>query len=181
VEQLSNDSGVPLKNTSAQLQQLLAANLVSFRKVGTKAYYRVADHRVSEFLELFERFAELQLAELRDAIHRHLGDPEVLQAITADELRNRMDDQSTIVIDVRSQQEFEQGHVPGAVSVPAERLLDRLAGLPRGKEIVAYCGGPYCIVSPQAVTVLRDNGYNARILDGGFARWHRTGHRTVNG
>jgi rhodanese-related sulfurtransferase/DNA-binding transcriptional ArsR family regulator len=181
VEQLSVESGVPLKNTSAQLQQLLAAHLVGSRKEGTRVYYRIADRRVSKFLGQFAELAEHRLADLRDAIHQHLGDPDLLQPITAQELRKRLAEDDTVVVDVRSDQEFDRGHLPGALSIPMEQLHDRLEVLPSNAEIIAYCGGPYCVVSPRAVQFLRDNGYSARMLEGGLTRWQRSGMRVTTG
>lgn len=176
VEQLAESAGVPLKNTSAQLQQLRQANLVTTRKSGTRVYYRLADRRVSVFLGRFQEFAEHRLADLREAVDAHLGDPAMLEPVTADELARRLDDPGTLVLDVRSAAQYEAGHVPGAVSLPLARLRARLADLPPDVEIIAYCQGPYCVTSPNAVRLLRRRGYQARTLNGGLTRWRRTGH-----
>jgi rhodanese-related sulfurtransferase/DNA-binding transcriptional ArsR family regulator len=176
VEELAEAAGVPLKNTSAQLQQLRAAHLVTGRKSGTRVYYRLADQGVSEFLGRLQDFAEGRLADLRSAVADHLGDPAVLAPVTAEELQERLDDPGTVILDVRSAAEYAAGHVPGAVSLPESRLREELDRLPSGAEIIAYCQGPYCVVSPRAVRFLRGRGYLARPLAGGFTRWHRTGH-----
>jgi DNA-binding transcriptional ArsR family regulator len=146
VEELARESGIPLKNTSAQLQQLRAAHLVTARKEGTRVYYRLADERVSRFLGVFQEFAQDRLADLRDAVTELLGS---YAAVTADELAAKLADPGTLVLDVRSPDAYASGHVPGAVSVPLRELEHRLDELPGGKEIIAYCGGPYCVVSPQ--------------------------------
>lgn len=176
VEQLSTEAGVGLKNTSAQLQQLRAANLVTSRKDGTKVLYRLADPRVSAFLGRYQDFAAQRLADLRDAVADHLGDPSVLEPVTADELHARLDDPNIVVLDVRSAAEFDGGHVPGALSMPMQTLRDRLDELPRAATVVAYCQGPYCVVSPDAVRLLREHGYRAHTLDAGFTGWARAGH-----
>ncbi|MFI6513048.1 ArsR/SmtB family transcription factor [Streptosporangium sp. NPDC050855] len=181
VEQLSQEADVPLKNTSAQLQQLRAAHLVTSRREGTRVYYRLADERVSRFLGELQDFAEGRLADLREAVSRHLGDPVALEPVTAEELARRLADPGVVVVDVRPAAAHARGHVPGAVSVPLAELRDRLGELPRDAEIVAYCGGPYCVVSPQAVRLLRDHGLRARTLEGGITRWRRTGNRLEEG
>ena len=181
VEQLSEAADIPLKNTSAQLQQLRAAHLVTSRKAGTRVYYRLADERVSRFLGELQDFAAERLADLREAVSEHLGEVAVLEAVTAEELAGRLTDPDIVIIDVRSAADHALGHVPGAVSVPLAELRDRLDELPRDVEIVAYCGGPYCVVSPEAVRLLRDHGFQARPLDGGLARWRRTGRRLRTG
>ncbi|MFI6454693.1 ArsR/SmtB family transcription factor [Streptosporangium amethystogenes] len=181
VEQLSEEADIPLKNTSAQLQQLRAAHLVTSRKAGTRVYYRLADERVSRFLGELQDFAAERLADLREAVSEHLGEVAVLEAVTADELAARLDDPGIVIVDVRSAADHARGHVPGAVSVPLAELRDRLDELPRDVEIVAYCGGPYCVVSPEAVRLLRDHGFRARPLDGGLTRWRRTGGRLRTG
>jgi rhodanese-related sulfurtransferase len=176
VEQLAASAGLGVKNTSAQLQQLRQANLVAARRDGTRVYYRLADRRVPDFLGRFQEFAEHRLADLRDAIAEHLGDPATVEPVTAGELRERLADSGTLVVDVRPAEEYAAGHVPGAISVPIATLRERLADLPRDVEIVAYCQGPYCVLSPGAVRVLREHGYRARTLSGGLTHWRRTGH-----
>ncbi|GAA3749296.1 rhodanese-related sulfurtransferase/DNA-binding transcriptional ArsR family regulator [Spinactinospora alkalitolerans] len=174
VEQLAEEAGIPLKNTSAQSQQRLrGTNLVTGRKEGTRVHHRTADPGVSEFLGRLQDFAEDRLADLRDAVAARLGDPAVMRPMKAAELRERFGDPGLVVIDVRPAEDYAAGHVPDAASVPMEELHERPAGLPRDAEIVAYCQGPYCVVSPEAVRLLREHGYRARPLDGGFTRWNR--------
>ncbi len=181
VEELSERAGVPLKNTSAQLQHLRSAHLVTTRRDGTRIRYRVADQRVTRFLAQLQDFAHDRLADLRQAVADHLGDPAALEPVTAAELGRRLADHDTVVIDVRAPDDYLLGHVPGAISVPLAQLRDHLDELPRDREIVAYCGGPYCAVSPTAVRLLRDLGFQARPLDGGLARWRREGNHLDTG
>lgn len=175
VEGLSRAAGVSLKNTSAQLQQLRAANLVGTRRQGTRIFYRLAGPEVSALLGSLQSCAEARLADLRGAIGDLLGDPEELQPMTAAELRSRLDDPDVIVVDVRSAAEYAQGHVPGAISLPAAELKQKVDEIPRNVEIIAYCQGPYCVLSPDVVRFLRSNGRTARPLDGGMTRWLREG------
>ncbi|MEV0147627.1 MULTISPECIES: metalloregulator ArsR/SmtB family transcription factor [unclassified Nonomuraea] len=176
VEELAEEAGIALKNTSAQLQQLRAAHLVTSRREGTKVFYRLADEGVSRFLGELQTFAHGRLADLREAVARHLGTPE---GVTAAELAARLADPGTVVVDVRSAAAFAAAHVPGAVSVPLAELRERLEELSRDAEIVAYCGGPYCVVSPEAVRLLRAHGFRALPLEGGITGWRRSGGATV--
>ncbi|MEU7041413.1 ArsR family transcriptional regulator [Streptomyces varsoviensis] len=175
VEQLSQESGIPFKNTSAQLQQLRSVHLVSSRKEGTSVLYRLADDEVAEFLGVFQAFAERRLADLRDVIDVQLGDLSALEPVTADELTTRVGD-GALVIDVRPSDDYAMGHVPGAFSLPSRELLSRLDELPDDAEIIAYCHGPFCVTSAECVRLLRAHHRRARHLVGGFTRWHRTGH-----
>ncbi|MCC5581468.1 metalloregulator ArsR/SmtB family transcription factor [Microtetraspora sp. AC03309] len=177
VEELSEEAGIALKNTSAQLQQLRAAHLVTSRREGTRIYYRLADERVPLFLGQLRDFAHERLADLRDAVSEHIDS---LEGVTADELAGRLADPNTMVIDVRSADSYAEGHLPGAVSLPLEELRDRLDELPHDVEIVAYCGGPYCVVSPRAVRLLREHGRRARPLEGGITGWRGSGHRLAD-
>ncbi|MFI7228615.1 ArsR/SmtB family transcription factor [Nonomuraea angiospora] len=170
VEELAQAAGVPLKNTSAQLQQLRAVHLVTSRKEGQRVYYRLADERVSRFLAELRGFAEERLAELRDAVRARLGP---LEGVTADELASRLADPGTLIVDVRPAADYAAGHVPGAISLPMAELRERLDELPGERQIVAYCGGPYCAVSSEAVRVLREHGHAARALDGGYLGWQQ--------
>jgi rhodanese-related sulfurtransferase len=173
VEQLSHDSGYAEKNTSAQLQQLLVANLVTRRKDGTRVYYRLADESVPRFLDGFQTFAEARLADLRNAIADQFGDLDALEPVTVEELSSRLDN-GVLIVDVRPTDDYLAAHLPDAISIPSEWLLSRLDDLPQDIDIVAYCQGPYCVTSAECVRLLREHGRQARHLVGGFARWYRT-------
>jgi rhodanese-related sulfurtransferase len=173
VEGLARAADVPLKNTSAQLQVLRGSNLVSVRRQGNRSFYRLAGNDVFQLIGALQSCAELRLADLRTVVTDLLGDMEELQPVTIEELQNRLTDPGVIVIDVRSAQEYALGHVAGAVSVPAGEIVDRVDSLPRDREIIAYCHGPYCILSPETVRFLRAHGVNARPLVGGLTQWLR--------
>ncbi|WP_420918039.1 ArsR/SmtB family transcription factor [Streptomyces albus] len=175
VEQLSREFGIPLKNTSAQLQQLRSAHLVSSRKDGTRVLYRPADDEVGRFLGVFQEFARRRLADLRSAVSDGLGDLSELEPVTAEELTTRLGD-GALVIDVRLVDDYAMGHIPEAVSLPSEQLLSRIGELPDGAEIIAYCHGPFCVTSAACLQLLREQGRQARHLDGGLTHWHRTGN-----
>jgi rhodanese-related sulfurtransferase/DNA-binding transcriptional ArsR family regulator len=181
VDGLVTASGIGLKNTSAQLQQLRSANLVTTRRQGNRIFYRLAGPEVSRLLGSLESCAELRLADLRLAIDDLLGDTEELAPVTVDELRAHIDDPGTVVVDVRSAADYAAGHVPGAISLPAAALEHRLAGLPKGVEVIAYCQGPYCVLSPDMVRLLRRHDIPARPLDGGMTRWQREGGEVETG
>ncbi len=180
VEQLAQLSGTPVKNTSAQLQELRSSHLVTSRKDGTRVHYRLADEEVSRFLAVFHSVAEHRLADLRSAITEEFGDAGSLEPVTAQELGARLD-HGVLVVDVRSFDDYQAGHLPQAVSLPSEGLLDRLGELPRDADIVAYCRGPYCVTSAESVRLLREHGLNARHLKGGYLGWHRSGQPVERG
>ncbi len=175
VESLVTSSGVGLKNTSAQLQQLRAANLVSTRRQGNRIFYRLAGPEVSQLIGTLQSCAEIRLADLRHAIDDLLGDPADLKPITVEELRAHIDEPGVVVVDVRSAADYARGHVPGAISLPAAQLKEKMDSIPRGMEVIAYCQGPYCVLSPDMVRLLRHHQIPARPLNGGITRWQREG------
>ncbi len=176
VEELAAASGLPVKNTSAQLQQLRAVHLVDSRRDGTRIYYRIASPAVSAFLGRFHDFAQDTLAELRERITAHLGTADQLEPVSADRLAELMADNLVTVVDVRSEAAYARGHVPGAISVPFREMAQRVDELAGHEMIVAYCQGPYCVSSPNAVRLMLGAGHQARSLNGGWTGWARAGH-----
>lgn len=170
VEELAAASGLPVKNTSAQLQQLRAVRLVESRRDGTRIHYRVASSAVSAFLGQFHQFAQDTLAELRERISA--GE---LEPVSADRLVELLRDTEITVLDVRSEADYARGHIPGAISLPVQQLADRLDELAGHDLIVAYCQGPYCVSSANAVRLMRQAGHHARVLTGGWTDWVRAG------
>lgn len=177
VEELANAARQPLKNTSAQLQQLRAAQLVETRRDGVRIYYRLAGRRVSKFLGEFEAFAEETLAGMKVELDRLSRKPGGLQKVSIKEFRQRLRDNQTVIIDVRPAEEYARGHIPGALSIPLAELRRRMDEVPEGHDVIAYCEGPYCFASGRAVERLELAGYPVRRLDGGLARWVRAGGR----
>ncbi|NLU73935.1 metalloregulator ArsR/SmtB family transcription factor [Streptomyces sp. HNM0575] len=175
VDGLVHASGINLKNTSAQLQQLRSANLVATRRQGNRVFYRLAGPEVSRLLGSMQYCAELRLADLRLAVGELLGSADELRPVTADELRAHMDDPHTMIIDVRSEADYANGHVPGAISLPAAELREKIDSIPRDVEVIAYCQGPYCVLSPDLVRLLRRHEIPARPLQGGITQWQREG------
>ncbi len=175
VESLAHASSMTVTNTSQHLQALRAARLVDTRKEGTKVIYRVADDEVCRFFFALRDLAHARLAEVEQIMRRYMEGGEGLEPVTRTELLARAKQDDVIVLDVRPPDEFAAGHIPGAVSVPLEQLEHRLASLPRNAEIVAYCRGPYCLLAPQAVELLRERGFQARRLEDGFPEWRLAG------
>lgn len=175
VDALARISGMTVTNTSQHLQALRAARLVETRKEGTKVIYRVADDEVCRFYFALRELACARLAEVEQFMRRYVEGADEYEPVGRAELLERAQRDSIVVLDVRPRDEYASGHIPGAVSIPLEELEDRLASLPRDTEIVAYCRGPYCLLAPQAVEVLRKHGLRARRLEDGLPEWRLAG------
>ena len=175
VERLAEGTGTPVKNTSAHLRALRQARLVETRKDGTHVYYRLADSQVEGFLRTFQALGQARLAEVEQVTRIFLHDHDSLQPVTLAELRRRMRDGSATIIDVRPHEEYAAGHIPRAVSMPVAELRRRLKELPKGREVIAYCRGRYCVYSTDAVTLLRGRGYRARRAEPGLPDWRLAG------
>ncbi|GAB4579517.1 MAG: metalloregulator ArsR/SmtB family transcription factor [Anaerolineales bacterium] len=171
VEELAREANLPIANASQHLQALRAAQLVKVRRVGLYAFYRLADEQVFRVWQAFRALGELQLAEINRLVQTFLQDRSPLQLISAAELRQRMEEGSVLVLDVRPEVEYRAGHLPNARSIPIEELESRLHELPREQEVVAYCRGPYCLFADEAVTLLQNHGYRARRLLEGLPDW----------
>lgn len=171
VEELAAASGMDFSNTSAQLQVLSRSRLVESRREGKRILYRVADEGVSRFLAELREIASSRLAEIEQVARDYFQARDDLEPITSADLMERVQRRQALVIDVRPVEEFNAGHIPGAVSMPLGQLKSRLAELPRQSEIVAYCRGPYCVLAPQAIEILHAAGYRARRLADGLPEW----------
>jgi rhodanese-related sulfurtransferase len=148
---------------------------VASRKDGQRVYYRVAGDDVVRLFDDLRRVAESRLAEVRQLVNEFLGDRHALEAVPADELLARAKKGLVTVLDVRPPEEYAAGHVRGAINVPMDKLEVYLAKLPKRLEIVAYCRGPYCLMSFEAVALLRKRGWKARRLEDGFPEWKAAG------
>jgi len=175
VETLAEQIATPIKNTSAHLRALRQARLVEWRREGTYVFYRLADDDVFRLLRSFEALGHARLADVQQVVTLYLDGQDQLEPVTFKELRRLMRDDDVTVVDVRPAEEFEAGHVPGALSVPVPELKRRLRELPKDREVIAYCRGRYCVYSLEAVTLLRKNGYRARRAHEGLPDWKVAG------
>ena len=155
VEALAEQSAAGIKNTSAHLRVLRQARLVETRREGTYVYYRLADDDVSRFLRDLQRLGRQRLAEVEQVARQYIDGRDELEPVTLGELRKLVREDAVTVIDVRPHDEYEAGHITGALSIPVAELNRRLRELPKRREVIAYCRGPYCVFSLEAVTLLR--------------------------
>lgn len=175
VDDLARASGMTMTNASQHLQVLRSAHLIDARKEGTRVFYRVAGEEVCRFFFALRDLARARLAEVEQLMRRYADDDGELEPITRAELLERARSGDIVVLDVRPRDEYASGHIPGAVSIPFEQLEHRLASLPGHAEIVAYCRGPYCLLAPRAVELLRRQGFRARRLEDGLPEWRLAG------
>jgi rhodanese-related sulfurtransferase len=171
VEALAEETEQSIANTSQHLQILRQARLVDATRAGNYIRYRLANERVLRLWLAFRDIGQTQLVEIGGLVQTFLTGRDRLQPMGSDELRRRMDDRSVVVLDVRPTIEYEAGHICGARSIPIAELRKRLRELPKSREIVAYCRGPYCVFADEAVALLRSQGYKANRLDGGYPDW----------
>jgi len=169
VEELARASGHSTANASQHLQALHAAGMVSREREGTRVRYAIAGEEALRLWLALRDASAARLAEVERAARNYVGDD--VEAITREELLERLRRQDVVVIDVRPEEEFEAGHIEGARSVPIEKLEQQLAGLPADQEIVAYCRGPFCAYAHEAVRRLRAAGRPARRLEDGWPEW----------
>jgi len=175
VEGLAEVTGLSVANASQHLQHLRRVGLVAARKRGLHVHYRLADPAVSELLAAMEKIAERQFADVERLVRTYLTAKDSLEPVSRTDLRKRLTRGSVTVLDVRPPEEFRAGHVPRAVNVPVKNIEAYCKRLPRNKEIVAYCRGPYCVLAFEAVSRLRALGYRARRLEDGFPEWKTAG------
>jgi rhodanese-related sulfurtransferase/predicted transcriptional regulator len=175
VEELARECGQSVANTSHHLQELRSHGLVESEKNGLYVTYRIASPEVSDFFSSLRALAESQLAEMDRITEKFLGEQEVLEGVDRSALLERVKKGSVMVLDVRPREEYDAGHLMGSISVPLSELKRRLRKLPRKREIVAYCRGPYCVMATEAVELLRRSGYRATRIDIGVPEWQKMG------
>ena len=168
VEVLAKESGLTIANASQHLQVLRAARLVETEKEGLFVIYRLADQTVCEFFRVMRVLAESRLAEVEQIKRRFLEGREGMQPVDREALLKLVREGAVAVLDVRPVEEYNAGHIPGALSIPLKELKLHLSELPHDQEIVAYCRGPYCVLSIQAVEMLRAKGFQAVRLEEGI-------------
>jgi rhodanese-related sulfurtransferase/DNA-binding transcriptional ArsR family regulator len=175
VDSLATEIGLSLANTSQHLQALRQAVLVESRKDGLFVFYRLSDPAVFELSRAIRTVAERQLADLERLVRAHFGNRADAEPVEMRELLRRARSQKVVVLDTRPAAEYAAGHIAGALSVPVGVLQRRLRQLPKGKEYVAYCRGPYCVYADRAVEILRAHGRRACRLVEGFPEWRAAG------
>ncbi len=171
VEDLTKLTGLPVANVSQHLQHLRRAALVITRKAGLYVYYSLSSPHVSELLSAVQRIAESQLDEVDELVRTYLSSKDDMEPVSRFELLERVRSGLVTVLDVRPVEEYEAGHIAGAINIPLRELSKRLHQFERKRPIVAYCRGAYCILAFDAVAKLRAKGFDARRLDGGFPEW----------
>jgi rhodanese-related sulfurtransferase len=175
VEEVAHQIDQSIANTSQHLQVLARAGLVRSRREGTRVYYRLASERVSELWAAVRDVAVRHVAEVRVLADEYLGERDEVEQLSAEDLEQRLARGQVVLLDVRPALEYRAGHIAGARSAPLDELPSLLLRLPRRREIVAYCRGPYCVYAHDAVRLLREQGLKARRLDVGFPEWQRAG------
>ena len=175
VEALAKVAGLSVANTSRHLQQLRRAGLVESRKEGLYVFYRVAGDDVIDLLGNLRRTGERHIGEVNRVVTGYFNDRDSLEAVSRKELLQRSKDGLVTVLDVRPPDEYESGHIPGAVNVPLAEIAQHLTDLPKEQDIIAYCRGAYCVLAFEAVATLREKGFKARRLEEGYPEWKAAG------
>lgn len=175
VDSLAREARQSVANTSHHLQVLRQAGLVEPRRDGQRIFYRLSDESVVELMSVLGRIADKQLADLNLLVTTFLTSRDSMEPLAAKELFERIKEGSIIILDVRPPEEYASGHLPGAINIPLMDLDDNLDKLPPGQEVIAYCRGPYCVLSFEAVALLRAQGIQARRLENGLPEWRLAG------
>ena len=175
VDQLAQMTRLSVANASQHLQNLLRAGLVKNRKEGQHVFYRIAGDGVVRLIAALREVGESNLVEVQHLVRSYFSERDALEPVPATELLARVRKGLVTVIDVRPPEEFAAGHIRGALNVPLAELEQHLHELPRSQEVVAYCRGPYCLLSVEAVDKLRRSGFDARRLEEGYPEWKSSG------
>ena len=179
VEGLADKTGLTIANTSQHLQTLRRAGLVTSRRKGKAVIYSLSDEKTLVLMDLLRVLAERNLAQVDKILRGLSGGADASDPVSRDDLAARMADGSVTILDVRPADEFDLGHIPGALNVTLSDLERLLPDLDPDADIVAYCRGPYCIYAHQAVAALRKQGLKARRLEGGLPEWHADGREVA--
>jgi ArsR family transcriptional regulator len=181
VDALAQRTGLSIANASQHLQHMRRAGIVNSRREGKFVFYALADETVLDLLAALRRLAERNIAEVQRVIRTYFEDRDSMEAVTREELLDKMRAGSVTVLDVRPADEFALGHLPEAINVPLPELSSRLAEFDRKREIIAYCRGAYCVLSFEAVAALRSRGFKVRRLEDGLPEWRAAGLPIVVG
>jgi len=181
VETLASRTGLSIANTSQHLQQMRRVGIVAARREGKFVFYKLADEAVLAVLAALRRIAERNIAEVEQVIRSYFDDRDSLEPVSRDGLLQQLQAGTVTILDVRPADEFALGHLPAALNIPLRELESRLAELDPSQEIVAYCRGPYCVLSYEAVAWLRGRGFKVRRLEDGLPEWRAAGLPTETG
>lgn len=175
VERLADLASLSVANASQHLQHLKRAGFVQARREGKHVYYGLGSGPVAGLLGAIQHYVEYQHHEIQAMVADSLNQRESLESISREELLERLQAGDVTLLDVRPQDEYQAGHLPGAINIPAEQLDERLSELSQGQVVVAYCRGPFCVLSSNAVRALQEKGFLARRLNEGFPEWQAAG------
>jgi rhodanese-related sulfurtransferase len=175
VDVLARLAGLSVANTSRHLQVLRQVGLVQARKEGAFVYYSVSGDGVIRLLSALQEVAQHNVAEVRSIVVTYLNSKDALEPVSVAELTERIRAGLVTIVDVRPKEEYAAGHLPGAINVPLSEIDERAGAMPHDREIVAYCRGPFCVLSFEAVARLREKGFTARRLETGFPEWKVAG------
>lgn len=175
VEALATLTGQSVANTSHHLQVLRRVRLLDAQKAGVHVTYRLADAQVADFFLHLRALAEVRLADIERVTREYLDQRGALEAISDEELLRRVRAGEVTLIDVRPREEYLAGHIPSAISLPLANLRKGISDLPKGREVVAYCRGPYCVMALDAVDILRRKGFRAHRMEQGVLEWRALG------
>jgi rhodanese-related sulfurtransferase len=180
VEALAEQAAISVANASQHLQVLRSSRLVDAEKKGLYVEYRLADDEVCRFFVALRGLAVARLAEVEQITRQYFEGRGAMEPVEGDELLRRVKAGEVTVLDVRPREEYRAGHVPGALSIPVGELKARIKELPKGRDVVAYCRGPYCVMAVEAVELLRKKGFRAHRMEQGVVDWRARGWRVEN-
>jgi rhodanese-related sulfurtransferase/DNA-binding transcriptional ArsR family regulator len=181
VQRLADRIGMSVANASQHLRQMHAVGLVVSRREEKFVLYSLADPEVLQLIASLRRVAERNDAKVKQVVQGYFEKRDAMEAVTRTELIDRYRQGMVTVLDVRPEDEFALGHLPDAINIPLEQLSERLGDLSRSREIVAYCRGPYCVLSYEAVEMLRSKGFKVRRLEDGLPEWRLSGLPVATG
>jgi len=175
VDSLAREGAMTVANASRHLQILKAARLVENRREGVRIFYKLTNDDVFDCWKNLQSIAEKRVAEIREINRLFMEERDSMETISAAELWQRIQNNTVVVLDVRPAYEYEQSHIPKSISMPIAQLKDKISELSRDTEVVAYCRGPYCVLSPEAIAILKKAGIKAIRLEEGLPEWKRAG------
>jgi rhodanese-related sulfurtransferase/DNA-binding HxlR family transcriptional regulator len=179
VEALGERAGLSVANASQHLRLMRRAGLLASRRDGKRILYRLSDPGVLDLTAALHRVAERNVADVHNLIRSYFQERDTLEPMSRKELNQRLKDGLITVLDVRPEDEYAAGHVPKAVNIPLRELKRRLRQIPRNREVIAYCRGPYCVLAFEAVAILRQRGFKVRRLEDGYPEWRAAGLPTA--